>query len=172
MEPLFQSLRLYFRAFTPADSDLIYQLNKDPEVIKYVHEPVTTPELAVEVLNHIILPQYKSYNHGRWAVHLRSNDEFVGWCGLKKTAENTFPDLGYRFFKKHWGNGYATEAAKKTISYGFDNLHLKGIYAAAHIHNLASIHVLEKCGMTFEGEKMIDETPVKTFIIFNPEFPK
>jgi len=52
-----------------------------------------------EILEKVIIPQCALYNHGRWAIHLRSSLEFLGWCGLKYRAELNEIDLGYRFKK-------------------------------------------------------------------------
>lgn len=163
---LFQSKRLLFRQFTLDDAELIYDLNSDPEVVKYVHEPATTMENAPEVLRDIILPQYKS-GLGRWAVFLKYTNEFIGWCGLKYLAESNEIDLGYRFKKKYWGNGYASEAASTCISYAFEHLEVQKIIARAHIDNLASLKVIEKCRMNFLREEVIDSCPVKTFELVN-----
>lgn len=103
-------------------------------------------------------------------MHTKGDEEFIGWCGLKKTSNHIFPDLGYRFFQKYWGKRYATEAAKRTIEYGFHSLHLEGIFAAAHIEYIASQKVLEKCGLHFKSHETIDETLVKTYIILSYEF--
>jgi RimJ/RimL family protein N-acetyltransferase len=73
-------------------------------------------------------------------------------------------DLGYRFMKKHWGKGYATEAAQHTLNYGLQELLLKEITACAHVENLASLKVLEKIGMRYVSESIIDDCPVKTYI--------
>ncbi len=168
MTPLFTSTRLHFRQFTLEDGPLIYDLNSDPAVIRYVHEPIFTQQQAAKIVATIIVPQYQKYHHGRWAVHLKENSEFIGWCGLKRIPKRNFPDLGYRFFKKHWGKGYATEAAKRIIEYGFEVLQLPGIFAAAHIENIASQKVLEKCGFTFLKEEVIDEITAKTYESINP----
>ena len=66
---------------------LIYELNSDPEVTKYLHEPLTTLQKAKEVLAEIILPQYQWCKHGRWLVHLSGDNTFKGWCGLKFRAK-------------------------------------------------------------------------------------
>ena len=170
MDIVFSSKRLLFRKFTEDDHPLIYLLNSDPEVVKYVHEEETTPEKAKLILTENILPQYIKYNYGRWAVHLKRTNEFMGWCGLKYRPELKKPDLGYRFLRKYWGHGYATEAARRTLEYGFKDLLLKQIFAAAHIENNASVVVLEKIGMTFSGYDTIDHCPVKTFISHRPKF--
>ena len=125
MNVVIETDRLLLRRFTEDDAPLLYELNLDPEVIRYTHDPMTDVEHARKVLNEVILPQYVLYNHGRWAVHLRSNLEFTGWCGLKYLSETNEVDLGYRFMKKFWGNGYATEAALACIEYGFTTLNLR-----------------------------------------------
>ena len=150
------------------DADLIYELNSDPEVTKYLHEPLTTLEKAVEVLAEIILPQYQLYHHGRWAVHLLENDAFIGWCGLKYRPEKNEVDLGYRLKKKYWGCGYATEASRQCLDYGFNILKLTAIAAAAHTQNLASQNVLTKLGFLLMGEEDIDDDPAFTYIIHPP----
>lgn len=161
---LFQSKRLLFRQFTLDDADLLYQLNSDPEVVKYVHEPPTTKENAEQILREIILPQYQ-LGLGRWAVLLKYTEEFIGWCGLKYIKEKDEIDLGYRFMKKYWGKGYATEAALTTLSYAFAHLNLEKITAKAHIENLASLKVIEKCGMKFMKEEVEDHCPIKVYEI-------
>lgn len=159
--------RLYLRRFTPDDAPLLQELNGDAEVIKYVHEPVMDSiEKAAQVLNDIILPQYQLYNMGRWAVHHKANNEFVGWCGLKTIG--TVIDLGYRFHQRNWGKGYATESATHVLDYGFRVLQLPLITAHAHIENKASQHVLQKIGMQFIKEEVADNCPVKTYTITKP----
>jgi [ribosomal protein S5]-alanine N-acetyltransferase len=104
MKALFQSKRLLFRPFTLNDADLLYDLNSDPEVTRYVHEPPTTKENAPSILKNIILPQYE-LKLGRWAMHLKDTKAFIGWAGLKFVSERDEIDLGYRFKRQYWGNG-------------------------------------------------------------------
>lgn len=164
MHLILQTPRLYLRRFTLADAPLIVQLNSRPEVLQYLHEPEVKDEAhAAEILTTIILPQYKN-SLGRWAAHLKDTDEFIGWCGLKYQPEIEEIDLGYRFMPAHWGKGYATEAAKHTLEYGFNTLQLKTITGRAHIENTASLKVLEKIGMQYIKDEVVDHCPVKTFI--------
>jgi RimJ/RimL family protein N-acetyltransferase len=103
MDVVIATDRLLLRRFTEDDAQLLYELNLDPEVIRYTHDPMTGVEHAKNVLSEVILPQYVLYDHGRWAVHLRSNSDFKGWCGLKYLSETIEVDLGYRFRKNFWG---------------------------------------------------------------------
>lgn len=170
MNLIFDTPRLLLRQFTLEDAGLLYELNSDPEVLKYLHEPLLqNEEHARTILTNIIFPQYEKHL-GRWAILTKQENEFIGWCGLKYRPELDEIDLGYRFMKKYWGYGYATEAARRTLEYGFCNLHLKVITARAHIANAASQRVLEKTGMKFIGEGIVDECPVKTYVAVNENF--
>ena len=170
MQIIFQTPRLILRQFTEGDAPLILALNSDPEIVKYVHEPtLKTEEQAKKILLDIILPQYKN-NLGRWAIHTKDNMDFIGWCGLKYRPELDEIDLGYRLMQKAWGKGYATEAAQHSLNFGFNNLNLKLITGRTHIENLASIKVLEKIGMDFIGEGIVDDCPVRTYTKSNPSF--
>ncbi len=112
----------------------------------------------------------KLHNHGRWAVYLQNTDEFIGWCGLKFRPERHEVDLGYRLMKKYWGHGYATEAAKRTIQYGFTVLQLPRLFAAAHVQNFASQKVLEKVGFQYIRDEIIDDCTAKTYEILLKDF--
>ncbi len=171
MNVIIETQRLLLRTFTEEDALLIYDLNLDPEVTRYTHDPVRDINHAKEILEKVVLPQYALYNHGRWAVHLKPSLEFLGWCGLKYRPEEDEIDLGYRFKKEYWGKGYATEAAAASIKYGFKKLNLYAIVGRAEPENLASLAVLEKCGMTYIGEGEVDGYRAKTYEILNPEFP-
>jgi len=168
MANLFDTPRLYLRCFTMADAPLLIQLNSNPEVLQYLHEPLlVTEEQALHVIENIIFPQYKN-NLGRWAIHLKDTGAFIGWCGLKYLADRDEIDLGYRLMQPYWGKGYAYEAAKHTLEYGFNQLHLKTIVGRAHIENTASLKILQKIGMQYVKDEVVDNCPVKTFAAHNP----
>ncbi|MFT3846619.1 MAG: GNAT family N-acetyltransferase [Lacibacter sp.] len=169
MQIIFETPRLYLRRFTDADSSLVFYLNSFQEVVEYVHEPVhTCVEFSRNVLFEHILPQYALYNLGRLAVYVKENDEFIGWCGLKFRPELNEIDLGYRYIPSSWGKGFATEAAKHTLDYGFSKLQLKEIIGRAHVDNKASLSVLKKIGMTYLRNEVVDHCPVETYHSINP----
>jgi RimJ/RimL family protein N-acetyltransferase len=168
MNIVLETERLILRTFTMDDAKLLYELNLDPNVIRYTFDPIKDIEHAKEVLGKTILPQYALYNHGRWAVHLKPDLEFIGWCGLKARPERNEIDLGYRFKKRSWGKGYATEAAFACIKYGFEKLNLPRIVGRAIMANENSFRVLEKCGMTYIGEETVDGYLHKTYEVLNP----
>jgi RimJ/RimL family protein N-acetyltransferase len=173
---IIETERLLLRNFTEEDAELIYRLNLDPEVTRYTGDPVRDKEHASEILEKTILPQYALYGHGRWAVHTKPGHDpiaigFIGWCGLKYRPEVNEIDLGYRFMKDTWGRGYATEAAYASLRFGFEKLGFKRIVGRALPGNIASIRVLEKCGMIYIGEEVIEGLLHKTYEAINPLIP-
>lgn len=165
MQVIIETARLILREFVQGEGELIFRLNEDPEVTRYTGDPVKDLTHGTFVLENVILPQYSLYGHGRWAVHIKDTMEFIGWCGLKYRPELDEVDLGYRFIRSSWGKGYATEAAVATVRYGIDQLKLKRIVGRAMPDNIASIKVLEKCGMKYIGEEVVDGHEAKTYDI-------
>lgn len=139
--------RLVLREFELTDAKDCYFLNADPEVMKYTGDSafasVPAAENFLKAYDH-----YQKHGFGRWAVILKSDQQFLGWCGLKR-HEDLMVDLGFRFFRNQWGNGYATEASMACLNYGFNHLNLQKIIGRASQENKASIRVLEKIGMRF-----------------------
>jgi [ribosomal protein S5]-alanine N-acetyltransferase len=88
---------------------------------------------------------------GRWSVFRKQDSEFLGWCGLGYRAELDEIDLGFRFHRRHWGQGYATEAAHAALQLGFSRHGLARIVGRAMRANVASQRVLSKLGMCCVG---------------------
>lgn len=146
MKKILETPRLVLREFEWSDAIHLFELNADPEVVQYTGDPPfeSIAEAKTFLQNYTA---YKETGYGRWAV-IRSTDQvFLGWCGLKLHPE--YVDLGYRFFKKEWGKGYASEAAKACIKYGFEVLGLETIVGRVLPENTASVRVLEKMGMHY-----------------------
>lgn len=149
---ILQTERLRFREMRPDDAQAMFDLNSDPEVVLYTgdgpFESVEAAKLFLENYQEV----YTRVGYARWIVELKSTNEILGWSGLKFWPDKNIVDVGYRFYKKHWGNGYASESAKACIDYGFNVLKLDRIIAHARKENIASLRVLEKCGMKIIGE--------------------
>lgn len=171
MKTIIQTPRLLIREITIDDTPLIFALNQNPEVIKYTSDPAFKNENDARILiEKVILPQYKNYGHGRWAVLLKESDVFIGWCGLKYMPESGEVDLGYRYMQSFWGKGLATEAALASLKYGFENFKYNEIIGRVMKQNLPSINVLKKCGMTFSHEAELHKHPALIYKIKKDEF--
>ena len=162
MKTSFETERLLLREVRPGDDRGFFELDSDPEVHRYLgQKPVRSIEECREAIAGL-RDQYRQYGIGRWAVILKETGEFIGWSGLKVeknvNGRERFYDLGYRFIRKHWGKGYATEAGKAWVDHGFRELRLEKICAYTSPQNIESQKVLSKCGLVhtetflYEGE--------------------
>lgn len=147
--------RLILRPILESDVEGMFALDSDPLVHKYLgNKPIKTREESLRMIQSI-QAQYKSNGIGRWAVINKQDQAFMGWTGLKLNTEeelngfSNFYDIGYRFIKKYWGQGYATESAKPALEYGFNTMKLPCIYGITEIENQASHSVLLKLGLDF-----------------------
>jgi [ribosomal protein S5]-alanine N-acetyltransferase len=146
--------RLILREIVPSDYQGIYELDADYKVHKYLgNNPIQHTAQAKQTID-FIRKQYVENGIGRWAMVEKETNNFIGWAGLKLITEEinnqlNYYDLGYRLISKYWGNGYATEAAKASIAFGFNNLNLDEIYGMADLRNINSRRVLEKVGMRY-----------------------
>lgn len=162
-----ETARLTHRAFTEADAEDVFALNSDPNVIRYTGEP---PIASVEEARRFLAayPDFDVVGYGRWACILKSTQSVIGFCGLKYLPDLEVTDVGFRFMPQYWGQGIATEACIACLQFGFDEIGLKSIHAFVMPENLASIRVLEKSGMQFDGEFLYEEIPTYRYVIDNP----
>jgi len=142
--------RLIIREIDGQDLQSMFLLHSDPEVHTFLEAPIVNIQQASDIID-FIREQYVSFGIGRWAVVDKVSGDFLGWSGLKFITDMVndhidYYDLGYRFLKRHWGNGYATEAALASLNYGFQQMKLKEIYAIADSRNVNSSKVLKKVG--------------------------
>jgi RimJ/RimL family protein N-acetyltransferase len=160
MKARLETARLVLRAFTLDDAHAAYEMDRDPEVSRYTHERgVQSKEEMRQRLLHNVIGDYEKHGFGRFAVEEKTSGDFIGFAGLKYLPEMDEVDIGYRFVRRCWGRGLATEAGEAVMEFGWRNLGLKRIIGLALAENRASIRVLEKLGLRFE--KMIQEDGVE-----------
>lgn len=164
MKIYLETERLILREFTDADVDNLVELDADPEVTRYINggKP-TAREYIVETVMPKILSYYqKGGNLGIWAVQKKDDPTFMGWFLLRPNLKDTSEiELGYRFKRKYWGQGFATEGSVALVKKGFEELDIDVIMAAADPANGASRRVMEKVGLIYEK----DEAEEDGFII-------
>jgi RimJ/RimL family protein N-acetyltransferase len=109
--------------------------------------PSTRDQAAAALTKH--LNGWQTHHFGHWAVRFKNDPTLLGWCGLDFLDTTPEIEVGYGLRRSHWGLGIATEAARASLEYGFEHLHLERIAAVAYPENTASRHVMEKLGMTY-----------------------
>ena len=145
--------RLLLREFVEGDWQPILVYQSDPLYLRYNPWSYRTAE-DVRGFVHRFMSwgEEQPRRKYQFAIVLRSNGKLIGNCGIRmKTANAWEADLGYELNSQYWGYGYATEAAKALLTFGFQDLKLHRIWAHCILENTASAHVLEKIGMRREG---------------------
>jgi RimJ/RimL family protein N-acetyltransferase len=152
MDVILETPRLVLRQFAEADVDNLFDLNSDPEVMRYLTGGKPTPR---EVLRDEIIPfhlaVYGRHDRlGTWAAESTATGEFLGWFHLRPGpgTDITNVELGYRLRRPAWNKGYATEGSRALIGMGFTSLGVGRVFAHTLTVNTASRRVLEKCGLT------------------------
>jgi RimJ/RimL family protein N-acetyltransferase len=140
--------RLLLRAFKMADLDDLSMIFSDPEVVKYLGKGLPARREETECALRSIIRHRKRHGYGRWAVIFKRTLELIGYGGLR--SFHGTPELVYLLSKSYWGQGLATELARASLKYGFEEQRFKRIVAMANQANTASQRVMEKVGMTFE----------------------
>lgn len=150
---VFQTERLILRDFEEADWKPVHSYASNPEVVRYVDWGPNTFEETRNFIRRAIATQNehprRNYN---FAMILRAKNRLIGACGIfVSNLDNREAWIGYVLNRHFWGQGYATEAAKALLTFGFEKLNLHRIFATCDPANIASAHVLEKIGMQHEG---------------------
>src|SRR5437667_10173234 len=148
--PSIETERLLLRKFRPDDLDDLAALFADPDVVRYVGDGCPVSRDEAERALYSTLRHWQEHGFGRWAVLDRQTLEFVGFGGLRSLFGT--PEVVYHLAKACWGKGFATELARTSLSYGFNEHRFARIVAIAKPENAASIHVMQKLGMHLEME--------------------
>ena len=155
---MLQTQRLILRDWQPSDLEPFALMNADTEVMKYF--PATCSRQESETLLERIKYHHQAHGFGLWAVEQRLTGAFIGLLGLNvPTFEAHFTptvEVGWRLATAFWGQGYATEGARKAISYGFEALGLLEIVSFTAQLNLRSIAVMKRLGMTHQEDDDFD----------------
>jgi [ribosomal protein S5]-alanine N-acetyltransferase len=165
---LAETERLILRELDYSDKYDLFEMDADPEVHLYIeNNPVKSIDEITKVIE-MLKKQYAENGIARWAVVDKLTNEFVGWSGLKYFNQplnnhNNFYELGYRFKRKHWGKGFATESSTAILDYGFENLNIEQIFAMTDPKNANSKKVLAKLGFDFEETFDYDGDPIDWF---------
>ncbi|MEH1989319.1 GNAT family N-acetyltransferase [Nostoc sp.] len=152
MIPL-ETQRLILRDFVESDWQEVHKYAADAEVVRYLTFGPNTEEDTKNFLQREILLQGKEpRQHFALAVILKPQKQLIGICRISvQDTDNRIGSIGYSFTKEFWGQGYATEAVKAVISFGFQELGLHRIFATCHPENIASARVMQNIGMQQEG---------------------
>jgi RimJ/RimL family protein N-acetyltransferase len=159
MRVFLETSRLTLRHFTEDDEDNLFELNSDPEVMRFLNGGMPTPRDEVRTR---IIPVFLGYyerfeGFGFWAAAETATGQFLGWFHVRPPLrdagtpagwdEDGVAELGYRLRRSAWGKGYATEGSRALIGKGFAEFGVRRVVAETLAGNLGSRRVLEKSGL-------------------------
>jgi RimJ/RimL family protein N-acetyltransferase len=162
MTVLLETDRLVLRRFTEDDAPLLFELDCDPEVMRYIGPyGLPTVEAYRDRIRDVWLPAYAAHPaRGLFAAFLKDTSEFLGWFAYRPATDYRFAkeagwtrdtdiELGYRLRRACWGQGLATEGSAALVELGLVDPTVACIVAAALVPNRASTRVMEKCGLVW-----------------------
>ena len=155
---IFETERLYAREFVREDADGVFEYAGNLESSGFQEFSPESYEDVVKFVESRLAAQIEEPRRFYDAVLcLKDTDEMIGAMGLYLTDERRQAEIGYNLKRRFWNTGYATEAAKGFLRFGFLGLDLHRIYAKCDDRNIASYRVMEKIGMRREGHMICSE---------------
>ena len=174
MSPVLRTERLLLRPWRSADRPAFARMNADPDVMEFFVAPLTREESDAFVDR--LEAGFAAHGFGVWAVEELSTGAFIGFAGLlHQTFEAAFTpafEIGYRLAKHAWNQGYATEAAREAVRFGFERAGLDEIVSMTAVGNVRSRAVMDKLGMThdlcddFDHPRVPGGHPLKRHVLY------
>jgi RimJ/RimL family protein N-acetyltransferase len=174
MSPRLETRRLLLRTWREDDLVPFAALNRDPRVMEFLPKPLDRAEsdaLASRIRDH-----FARHRFGLWAIEAPGVADFIGFVGLSIpsfTARFTpCVEIGWRLASQYWGHGYATEAARAALAFGFCDLALDEIVSFTVPTNWRSREVMERLGMTraasddFEHPALPEGHPLRSHVLY------
>lgn len=150
--PVLETSRLVLKSLHFRDAEAIQSLANQREVAMNV-TPLPYPYTLQDardwiIMTHAELDMKTGFPFGIW---LKAEDKLIGAIEIGNEFRHRRGELGYWLGLPHWGQGYATEAARRVLEFAFEMLGLNRVFATHYARNPASGRVMQKIGMTYEG---------------------
>lgn len=150
--PQLYTTRLCLRKILKSDTADMFEYSCREDVTKYLlWSPHQSEAYTAKYLSYI-QSRYRAGDFYDWAIVHEESGKMIGTCGFTKlNVESNSGEVGYVLNPDFWGKGYATEAVRAVIRFGFNHLRLNRLEARFMVGNDASFRVMQKVGMTYEG---------------------
>jgi len=147
--PSIATERLVLHPFSEQDVDPLFDILQQPGILRYFPRTGRPPrEIAARVVARQ-LAHWEEHGYGWWAVEYCAEPGLLGWAGLTYLPETGETEVAYLLRQEVWRRGLATEAAKASLRFGFEQFAFPFIIGITHPENIASQRVLEKSGLHF-----------------------
>jgi RimJ/RimL family protein N-acetyltransferase len=168
--PTLETDRLILRPFREADAAVLCELMQDPDVVEFIGDRQTpSPEdcwrAVAGWIGHWVMRGY-----GPWAVTDRASGAFMGRVGIHFPESWPQPELGYTLGKPYWGKGFATEAVRASMDWGFTNRDFPELASLIDPLNTRSIAVATRVGETYRRDTVLRGHRLRVYVITRPEW--
>jgi [ribosomal protein S5]-alanine N-acetyltransferase len=170
--PTISTARLILRPLVMQDAGTLHWIYQVEGVLRYFPSPAPPPLEKVQKFVQDQSRHWEQYGYGNWAVTLKEHGQLIGWAGPQFLPETGETEVGYLLARPFWGCGYATEAARAALAFIFGNFDFPQIIALVHPENSASMHVLEKCGLSLLDRKTYFGMSMCRYVIERDHFLK
>lgn len=183
LQTILETQRLRLRPVGPADRDAVAALNQDPEVIRHIGACYTPAE--IDAWYDKLQADYAAGRDTGWWLTETHAGEFVGLSALKRLSDTNLEhmgplvasaeddellEIGWRFARAAWGNGYATEIGRALVDRAFSHHNVPRVNAVALAANVASCRAIQKCGLRFQAEYEIYNQPAHLFVLLREDY--
>lgn len=146
--PTLMTNRLLLEPLSQEHTNDFYEMDSNPNVMRYIGQ-TGSAKTRQQVEDWVKRRLPIGDGLGTWAVFSKKDRTFIGCLLLIRLEDSPFIEIGYRLKEAHWGEGFATEAARKVLNYAFLDLKLKEVVAVALPEHTASRKVMEKLGLQY-----------------------
>lgn len=170
MSYLLESSKLKLRPCSEADLDLLLNHWTKPQVRRYLFDDRIADQ---ETIAGFILRSgttFRELHFGLWVLIDKVDGDFRGVCGF--TEKGGIPDLLFSIEPEYWGKGLATESSNCVSGYLFNTVGIQQIVATVDKPNTISIKVLERLGLRFQKEELIQGNPILFYALTAAEYEK
>lgn len=144
--------RLLLAAWEAADWTAFRPIATDPEVMRYITGGAPWNDEQIQDFVARQMKLYAERGYCRWKLLEKPAGGLIGFCGVGLWGEGFDPEIGWWLARGSWGRGLATEAARVALHDAFERAGLDRIVSIARPANTASIRIMAKLGLRFEGE--------------------
>jgi RimJ/RimL family protein N-acetyltransferase len=144
--------RLVLRLFDAGDLDAYAAMTADPEAMRFIGSGATLARADAWRQLAMFVGHWRLRGHGMWAIERRDTGALIGRAGFLEPEGWPGCELAWLLDRASWGQGYATEAARAALAFGFERLGLGRVISLIYPDNLRSIRVAERLGQHFDGE--------------------
>ncbi len=153
MIPMPSSDRLFYRRLTQDDLPWLIEMRSPEPVHRYLGGARLQSAEALTDRMGFYLGCFEKYGFGMSVMGLKATGELIGTSGLQPLEDTGEIEVGYNLSERFWRQGYGYEAAMAWLRFGFEQKGLERVVAIAHPENVGSWKIMEKCGMSYQGNE-------------------